>query len=60
LLSRRKYVALQFLCAAMQTDTEAPKYGTHTLENFFKELNASHKSYNGAVHGNGNAALRNK
>jgi uncharacterized protein YbjT (DUF2867 family) len=44
LLSRRKYVALQFLFAAMQTDTEAPKYGTHTLENFFKELNSSYKS----------------
>jgi len=44
LLSRRKYVALQFLFAAMQTNTEAPKYGTHTLEHFFKELNGSHKS----------------
>lgn len=42
LLSRRKFTALQFLFAAMQTDTVAPKYGTHTLENFFKERNVTH------------------
>jgi uncharacterized protein YbjT (DUF2867 family) len=42
LLSRRKYVALQFLFAAMQADTVGPAYGTHTLEKFFKELNEAH------------------
>jgi uncharacterized protein YbjT (DUF2867 family) len=42
LLSRRKYVALQFLFAAMQTDTVGPTYGTHTLEKYFKELKEAH------------------
>ena len=41
-LSRRKFIALQFLFTAMQSDALAPKYGTHTLENFFKELKQSH------------------
>lgn len=41
-LSKRKFTALQFLFTAMQSDALAPKYGTHTLENFFKELKQSH------------------
>lgn len=42
LLSRRKYIALQFLFTAMQSDAVAPKYGTHRLEDFFKELKQAH------------------
>jgi len=38
-LSKRKYTSLQFLIHAMQSDTVAPLYGTHTLESFFRELN---------------------
>lgn len=41
-LSRRRYIALQFLFTAMQSDAVAPKYGTHTLENFFRELKHAH------------------
>ena len=37
-LSKRKYISIQFLFTAMQSDALAPKFGTHSLEDFFREL----------------------
>ena len=37
-LSKRKYTSIQFLFTAMQSDALAPKFGTHSLEDFFREL----------------------
>jgi uncharacterized protein YbjT (DUF2867 family) len=37
-LSKRKYTSLQFLFCALQSDALAPKFGTHTLEDFFREI----------------------
>jgi len=37
-LSKRKYTSLQFLFCAMQSDALAPKFGTHSLEDFFREI----------------------
>lgn len=37
-LSERRYTGLQFLIHAIQSDSLAPKYGTHTLEEYFKQI----------------------
>ena len=37
-LSKRKYISIQFLFCAMQSDALAPKFGIHSLEDFFREL----------------------
>jgi hypothetical protein len=37
-LSKRKYISIQFLFTAMQSDALAPKFGTHSLKDFFREL----------------------
>ncbi len=37
-LSERRYTGLQFLIHAIQSDSIAPKYGTHTLDEYFKQI----------------------
>ncbi len=37
-ISKRKFTLVQFMLAAFQNDAVTPKYGSHTLEDYFKEL----------------------
>jgi uncharacterized protein YbjT (DUF2867 family) len=39
LMSERKYTLIQFLVNVFQNDAVAPKYGTHTLNDYFQEIN---------------------
>jgi len=38
IMSERKHTLIQFLVNVFQNDAVAPKYGTHTLNDYFKEI----------------------